>query len=416
MTADDDTNGEPAAAQDKPGDKPDAAQETDQARKDGEPKESGDKDGQEKDDADDQDSKKGGGRRKWPLVLGGLVAVVAIAAVLWIIFRPRPDVWTDDAYVMAHYTSIAPRISGQIDAVLVDDNQPVKAGQLLATLDPRDYQAALDVAEATVGRDRAQVEDMSANVARQPSLIDEQKANLASVKARLAFAEADARRFSNLAVTGAGSVQQHQQADMTLRQAEAQRDSADAMLRAAQRQLDVLRSQRKTSEATVRADEARLEQARLNLSYTRILAPFDGTVGQRAAQVGNIVSPGATLMSLVPLDRVYITANYREVDLIHVRPGQPVTIHVDAYDIDLKGIVEGIAPASGASYAPIQPNNATGNFTKIVQRLPVKITVTPDQPLARLLRVGFSVETTIHTALDDVVGQQRGASGRVTEP
>ena len=358
----------------------------------------------------------GGKRRKWPLVLGGLVTLALVAGALWLIYKPRPDVWTNDAYVMAHYTSVAPRISGQVDSVLVDDNQPVTAGQLLATLDPRDYQAALDIAEASVGRDLAQVENTSTNIARQPALIEEQQANLASAEARLAFARPDARRFTNLAVTGAGSVQQRQQADMALRQAEAQRDSAAAMLRAAKEQLNVLKSQKKAAEATVAADRAQVERAKLNLSYTKLYAPFDGTIGQRSVQVGNTVSPGATLMSLVPLDAVYITANYREVDLIHVRPGQPVTIHVDAYAIDLRGTVEGIAPATGASYAPIQPNNATGNFTKIVQRLPVKIVVAPDQPLAKLLRVGFSVETTIHTDLEDVVGRQRAVQERVTEP
>ena len=162
-------------------------------------------------------------------------------------------------------------------------------------------------------------------------------------------------------------------------------------------------------------DEAQLQQAKLNLSYTRIHAPFDGMVGQRAVEAGNVLAPGATLMAVVPLDQAFIVANYREVDLLHVRAGQKVTIHVDAYRIDLNGTVDSLAPASGVSFAPIQPNNATGNFTKIVQRLPVKITVDPNQPLAKLLRVGFSVETTIHTGLEDVVGKQRDSSSRVTE-
>jgi membrane fusion protein, multidrug efflux system len=138
-------------------------------------------------------------------------------------------------------------------------------------------------------------------------------------------------------------------------------------------------------------------------------------IGERSVQVGNTVAPGTTLMTLVPLAQVYITANYREVDLLHVRGGQPVTIHVDAYKIDLSGTVEGLAPASGASFAPIQPNNATGNFTKIVQRLPVKINLNPGQPLAKLLRVGFSVETTIHTRLEDVVDEQWHSTSGVTD-
>jgi membrane fusion protein (multidrug efflux system) len=171
--------------------------------------------------------------------------------------------------------------------------------------------------------------------------------------------------------------------------------------------LDIIAARKSAAEAVVEADKAQLEQAKLNLSYTQILSPVDGLVGERSVQVGNTVAPGSTLMTVVPLAEVYITANYREVDLLHVRSGQHVTIHVDAYHMDLSGTVEGLAPASGASFAPIQPNNATGNFTKIVQRLPVKINLDPDQPLARLLRVGFSVETTIHTGLQDVVDEQR---------
>ena len=137
-------------------------------------------------------------------------------------------------------------------------------------------------------------------------------------------------------------------------------------------------------------------------------------VGQKTVQVGDNVSPGATLMTVVPLDAVYIAANYREEDLRHVRSGQRVTIHVDAYDIDLDGVVDSVPPASGATFASIPPNNATGNFTKIVQRLPVKIAVTPGQNLAKLLRVGFSVETTIHTGFENVVDEQSQQSARVT--
>jgi membrane fusion protein (multidrug efflux system) len=351
---------------------------------------------------------------RWPLLVVGLVVAIFAASVLYIIFRPRPDVWTDDAYVMVHYATIAPRISGQIATVPVDDNDVVKTGQVLATLDPRDNETALASAEAAVARDRSRLDEISATVSRQPSIIEEQQATVAAARAKLTFAQDNARRYGNLAVTGAGTTQEHQQADTTLAQAQASLDGADASLDAARRQLDVLKAQRSAAEAAIRADGAQLEQARLNLSYTRILAPIDGMVGERSVQVGNYVNPGTTLMTVVPLDQVYIEANYREVALLHVRSGQPVTIHLDAYNVDLKGTVDGIPPASGAAFAPIAPNNATGNFTKIVQRLPVKIVVTPGQPLAKLLRVGLSVETTIHTGLEDVVDEQRRSSDRVT--
>lgn len=351
---------------------------------------------------------------RWPFVLVGLVVAIFAAVVLYIVFRPRPDARTADAYVTVHYATIAPRISGQIATVPVDDNDVVKTGHVLATLDPRDNGTALASAEAALARDRSKLDEISATISRQPSIIEEQQAAVASARARLAFAQADARRYGNLATTGAGTMREHQQADSTLQQGQASLDSAEASLDAARRQLDVFKAQRSAAEAVVKADEAQFEQARLNLSYTQIRAPIDGMVGERSVQVGNYVGPGTTLMTIVPLDQVYIEANYLEVDLRHVRSGQPVTIHVDAYDIDLKGTVDGVPPASGAAFAPIAPNNATGNFTKIVQRLPVKIAVTPGQPLAKLLRVGLSVETTIHTGLEDVVDEQRRSTDRVT--
>ena len=348
------------------------------------------------------------------LVLAGLVVAIFAAVILYIIFGPRPDVRTADAYVMVHYATIAPRISGRIASVAVDDNDVVKTGQVLGTLDPRDNETALAFAESAVARDRSKLDEISATVSRQPSIIEEQQAAVASARASLAFAQADARRYGNLATTGAGTMREHQQADSTLEQGQASLDSAEASLDAARRQLDVLKAQRAAAEAVVKSDEAQLEQARLNLSYTQIRAPIDGMVGERSVQVGNYVAPGTTLMTLVPLDQVYIEANYLEVDLLHVRSGQPVTIHVDAYRIDLNGTVDSVPPASGAVFAPIAPNNATGNFTKIVQRLPVKIVVTPGQPLAKLLRVGLSVETTIHTGREDVVYEQRRSIERVT--
>jgi len=358
---------------------------------------------------DDKGGKQGGEppRPKWPFALAGVVVAAFIGVVLWVIFRPHPDVWTDDAYVAVHYASVAPRVSGQVTTVLVDDNQQVKSGQVLVMLDPRDYAAAMAGADAALARDAAQVAEVTANLVLQPSIISQQEANVEAARANLAFAEPNARRYDFLAATESGTVEQKQKADSELLQAKAQLDSALASLEAARRQLDIIAARKSAAEAVVEADKAQLEQAKLNLSYTQILSPVDGLVGERSVQVGNTVAPGSTLMTVVPLAEVYITANYREVDLLHVRSGQHVTIHVDAYHIDLSGTVEGLAPASGASFAPIQPNNATGNFTKIVQRLPVKINLDPDQPLARLLRVGFSVETTIHTGLQDVVDEQR---------
>ena len=369
--------------------------------------------GEHKPDGDDGKAKGGkdGGKPKkpapkWPFALAAVVVLGFVGVVLWIVFAPRPDVWTDDATVTVHYAVVSPRIAGRVVSVPVDDDQVVKGGDLLALLDPRDNETAVATAQAQVERDTAQTGDVQANVERQPSLIDQSSAEVDSAKARLALAQADARRFDNLASTGAGTGQQRQQAEAQLQQAQASLRGAQAQVDAAQKQLDVLKQQKRASDAALRADRAQLDQAKLNLGYTRVLAPLDGVVAERAVQVGNYVAPGATLMALVPLQDAYVEANYREVDLLHVRAGQHATVHVDAYNIDLDGVVNGVPAASGAAFAPIAPSNATGNFTKVVQRLPVRIDIAPNQPLAKLLRVGFSVETTIHTGLADVVAEQ----------
>ncbi len=378
----------------------------------------GDKPGKPEDQhkQDKQDQKPKPPPARWPWVVGGLIVLVFVAIVLYEVFAPRPNVWTNDAYVRVHYARISPRVSGYVSEVHVNDTEVVRAGQLLVTLDPRDYKTAVAMAEAALERDTAQVVDASANLDRQPALITEQQAAVASAQANLAFAQANQRRYVNLAATGAGTGQQKQQANSAAEQGKASLQSAQAALEATKRQMQVLEAKKSSQDAVVKADQAQLEQAQLNLAYTRILAPIDGMVGQRSVQVGDNLTSGSTTMVLVPLDAVYIEANYRELDLRHVRSGQKVTIHVDAYDIDLDGTVIGVAPASGAAFSPVPPNNATGNFTKIVQRLPVKIAISPNQPLAKLLRVGFSVETTIHTGLENVVADQRDSASRVTAP
>jgi len=373
-------------------------------------------DGDKKDGKDEasQGEQKPERKPRWPWVVAALGLLAFIGVVLWIILVPNPKVWTDDAYVQVHYATIAPRIAGQVSHVLVDDNDMVRAGQLLVQLDDRDQRTAVGSAEAQLERDHAQFKDALANVERQPSLIRQQDAQVAGIQAQIGLSLANQRRYANLARTGAGSEQNRQQADAVLAQQQAELKGAEASANAARHQLDVLKAQSQAAQATIKADEARLAQARLDLSYTRILAPVDGMVGQRSVQDGDYLSSGGTLMTVVPLDQLYIVANYRELALKHVLPGQPVKIHVDAYDVTLAGIVQGVPPASGAIYSPVPSNNATGNFTKIVQRLPVKIVVTPGQPLARLLRAGFSVETTIDTKFADVKGMQANTQTPVT--
>jgi membrane fusion protein, multidrug efflux system len=354
--------------------------------------------------------------RRWPLCAAVLIAIAFTAVIIAIIFVPGTSVWTDDAYVTVHYATIAPRVSGQIATVAVDDNQPVRAGRVLASIDDRDFRAALAMEEARLERDHAQVEDASNTIARQPAVIDQTRAQVESAAAQLAFAQANQRRYRNLAFTGAGTFQDRQQADTALEQAEAAVASSKASEESAQRQIPIQEAQRRAAIAAVKSDEARVEQARLNLSYTQILAPMDGVVAQRFVQVGNYVAPGVALMSIVPLNQIYVEANYRELALRHVLPHQHVKIHVDAYDLNLDGVVDSVAPASGAAFAPIEPNNATGNFTKIVQRLPVKILVSPGQNATELLRVGFSVETAIDTRPIDAAGERIGSQAPVAGP
>ena len=342
----------------------------------------------------------------WPWFAAGAVVVGFTVLVLWRIYVPSSIVESDDARVAVHYTMVAPRVTGQVIAVPVEDNQNVQAGQTLMTLDPRDFETAIANAEAVLGRDQARVSGAAASVARQPVVIGQSQAALPAAQARLRLAELNVQRYRNLAATGAGTVQSRQQAEATLEEAQADLQGAQAALAAALQQTNVFKADQASAAAQVRGDRAMLDQARLNLGYTHILAALDGTVGQRSVQVGDYVSPGSPVMSVVPLQRVYVDANYREVALGHVLPGQYVRIHVDAYDIDLNGVVDSIAPASGATFSAIPPENATGNFTKIVQRLTVKILVVPGQPLAGLLRVGFNVETYIDTGLANVVGMQ----------
>ncbi len=378
-------------------------------------------DGEEKDDkqAQEKPDQADSGRHRerkpiWPWFVAGVIVLGFIGVVLAIIFVPTASVWTDDAYVSAHFATIAPRVSGQVTAVDADDNQTVDARQMLVQLDDRDYKASLASDEAALARDEAQENNVAAQIARLPAQIAQARSNVVSSSAQLRFALANASRYRNLAATGAGSVQERQQATRALQQAQASQAGAEAALSSTAQQLPVLQAQQASALAAIRAEQASVHQARLNLSYTRVLAPLRGMIAQRSVQVGNYVGPGTALMALVPLNRLYVTANYRETALAHVLPGQHARIHIDAYNLTLDGVVDGVPAASAASFAPIEPNNATGNFTKIVQRLPVRILISPGQPDALLLRMGLSVEVTIHTGLANVKADQNGRAARVT--
>jgi membrane fusion protein, multidrug efflux system len=304
---------------------------------------------------------------------------------------------TDDAYIKADYTIVAPKVSGYIAEVLARDNEHVVAGQVLARIDDRDFRAALDQARADVEGTDAAIHSLDAQLVLQQSLISQERANIAVSEASLKFAQEDHTRYLNLMKTGYGTVQRAQMAETTLQQKTAELERARAALNAAEKQIDVLRTERGKAEAQRDRSRAALRQAELNLSYTTIAAPVDGTVGARSLRVGEYVQAGTQLMAVVPLHAVYIVANFKETQLTYVRGGQHVDVQIDSFPgITLSGHVDSLSPASGLEFSLLPPDNATGNFTKIVQRVPVKIVLDQDA-LAGLLRPGMSVEPTIDT-------------------
>ncbi|WFU85522.1 HlyD family secretion protein [Bradyrhizobium sp. CIAT3101] len=304
---------------------------------------------------------------------------------------------TDDAYVKADSTIIAPKVSGHIAEVLVADNQPVKSGQVLARIDDRDFKTALKQAQADVAASEAAVKHLNAQIELQEPLIQQQAAEVDATEANLKFAQQERARYDDLMKSGAGTIQRAQQTDATLRSQIAQLQQGKAGLIAANKKIEVLSTQRAQALAQLDHAHALEQQAALNVSYTRITAPVDGTVGARTLRVGQYVQAGTQLMAVVPLDAVYVVANFKETQLTHVRNGQPVELRVDSFhSTKLKGHVDSLSPASGLEFALLPPDNATGNFTKIVQRVPVKI-VLDDQSLNGLLRPGMSAEPTVNT-------------------
>jgi len=279
---------------------------------------------------------------------------------------------TDDAYVKADSTTIAPKVSGYIAQVLVGDNETVKAGQVLARIDDRDFKAALDQARADVAAAEASVRNLDAQLELQKPIIEQGTADVVAADANLKFAQEERARYDELMKSGSGTIQRAQQTDAALRASNAQSQHAKSGLIAAQRKVDVLTTERAKAVAQLERARAVEEQASLNLSYTEITAPVNGTVGARSLRVGQFVQAGTQLMAVVPLDAVYVVANFKETQLTHVRAGQPVEINIDSFrGQTLRGHVDSLSPASGLEFALLPPDNATGNFTKIVQRVPV---------------------------------------------
>jgi membrane fusion protein, multidrug efflux system len=342
--------------------------------------------------------------RKLLLIGASLFALAGAGYLGWEYWTVgRFLVSTDDAYVKADSTTIAPKVSGYIAEVLIDDNQQVRAGQVLTRIDDRDFRVALNQADADLEAAKAAVATKQAGLTAQQSVIEAAQATIAVDQANVVFAEQDDKRYSQLASTGNGSVQNAQQATSRLAAGRASVARDRASLENAAKQLDVLKAELSQARATVARDEALRSQAELNLSYTSIMSPVDGVVGNRTLRVGQYVQAGTQLMAVVPLAAAYLVANYKETQLTDVRPGQPVAISVDMFPgVTFNGHVDSIAPASGQEFALLPPDNATGNFTKVVQRIPVKIVLDPGSKFAGELRPGMSVYPTIETKPRDL--------------
>jgi membrane fusion protein (multidrug efflux system) len=301
---------------------------------------------------------------------------------------------TDDAFIAARQSALAPKVAGYITAVPVTDNEHVAAGDVIARIDDRDYRTALDQAEAQVAAAQANIENIDAQLQVQQAQISANEAQVDQSKAALVFAEQQNARYQELAQKGSGSIQNAQQYSSQLRQQQASLASAQATLRLSQRQIEALKAQRSSAVASLAQAKAQRDQAQLNLSYTTVTAAQPGRVVNLSAAVGQFAQPGTNLTMFVP-DQIWVTANFKEIQLDHMRPGEPVTLAIDAYpERALRGHVDSVQPGSGTAFSLLPAQNATGNYVKIVQRVPVKI-VMDDPPTDVALGPGMSVVPTV---------------------
>ena len=307
-------------------------------------------------------------------------------------------VWTDDAYVGAKTATLAAKVPGYIATLDVEDNASVKAGDVIATIDDGDYELAVDAARGKVSTQQSTVDRLGRQITAQQAAVEQAKAQLASAKAGATRAELELARQDALAAKEFASRQTQEQARATRDQANAAVQSAQAAIDAAVANVEVSKGQQEEARRTLQELQTALAKAERDLSFTQIRAPFDGVVGNRGIQVGDYVQPGTRLLSLVPLDGVYIDANFKETQLAGLKPGQHVSIAVDALPgAPIDGTVESVAPASGSVFSVLPPDNATGNFTKIVQRLPVRIRVSREVAREGVLRPGMSVTASVDT-------------------
>jgi membrane fusion protein (multidrug efflux system) len=299
---------------------------------------------------------------------------------------------TDDAYVGGDVTVIAPKVAGFVAQLAVTDNQAVHAGDLLVKLDDRDYRAALAKADASVAQQNATLANLDATYRLQQAVIAQAQAGIASSDAEIVRTRDDQARYQQLSARAFASVQTFQKADADYKQAVADGLRVQATFEAAQRQLDVIDTQKQQARAGLAAAVADRDTAQLNLGYTEIRAPIDGTIGNRSTQTGAYATVGSQLLAIVPATGLWVDANFKENQLAQMRPGMAATVVADVLPGEtFRGHVESLAPATGAQFSVLPPENATGNFTKIVQRVPVRILLDGDASVLGRLRPGLSV-------------------------
>jgi len=335
-------------------------------------------------------------RKPWmAIALGAVVLVLAAAATYWY-FVLRFVQSTDDAYVGGNVTVMAPRVNGFVSDILVTDNQFVHANQVLIRLDSRDYDAKLAQADAELRGARASVAELQAKETQQEAVIGQQQARARASDAELTRSAQDRQRYRELVRDDAVSDQLVERADADYAKARASVQQSAAAVLAAQREQQVLASQVADADARVATAEANRRLAALNVEYTTIRAPVDGYIGNRTARVGMLANVGVPLLTVVPSSDLWVDANFKEDQLRRMRAGDRADVQLDAASDALHGRVESLAPATGATFSVLPPENATGNFTKIVQRVPVRIRLDVPRDMAGVLRPGLSATVTVH--------------------
>lgn len=332
----------------------------------------------------------------------GCVAVITfvfLATTQWSEWTSRHRIQTtQNAYVKSDYAVLSARVSGYIKSLPAGDYEKVHAGDLIAQIDDSEYGFAVAAAQAALAKAQANLDNLDGEIAQQHARIKASQANVKTAEIRIIQYKNNPARQAELVRQGALSRQRFETAQADFDQAVSQRDATAAELELANRSMKVLKGQRAVRQADIDAASAQMETALRNLTYTRIVAPFDGMLNKRHVQVGNLIDNGAQIVSIVPDSQPYVVANYKETQLAHVKAGQSVTMTVDGLPGKaFRGRVSEIAPMSGAESALLPADNASGNFTKVVQRIPVRIELEPGQNDLSRLRAGMSVETRIDT-------------------